>query len=102
MTDETRPRDPGFTLARYYLAPRGISVTRFAQATGLTRKHISAIVNGRAAITAETAMRFALVLGNSAQFWLNQQSAVDLFDARARLEGDPDIEIGAFAQGETP
>lgn len=94
---ERRPRDPGYLLANYYLTPRDITVTRFAQATGLTRKHVSNIIHGHAAITPETAMRFSLVLGTSPEFWLNLQNAVDLFDARQRLQSNPTVETGAFA-----
>jgi plasmid maintenance system antidote protein VapI len=46
---------------------------------------MSAIVNERAGVTAETAARIALVLGTTAQYWLNLQNAVDLYDASTRL-----------------
>lgn len=94
---ERRPRDPGYLLATYYLESRGIGVTRFAQATGLTRKHISSIIHGRASITPETAVRFAMVLGTSAEYWLNLQNAVDLFDARQKIASNPTVEDGVFA-----
>jgi addiction module HigA family antidote len=74
-------------LADLYLRPHRISIAKFAEAAGVTRKHMSAIVNGRAAITAETATRVAKVLGTTAQYWLNLQNAVDLYDAGARLKG---------------
>src|SRR5438132_8505780 len=80
-----RPSLPGEILAELYLAPHEISIARFAQACGVTRKHMSAIVNGHAAITAEMAARMAAVLGTTAQYWLNLQNAVDLYDAQERL-----------------
>ena len=80
-----RPSLPGEILAELYLAPHEISIARFAEACGVTRKHMSAIVNGHAAITAEMAARMAAVLGTTAQFWLNLQNAVDLYDAQERL-----------------
>jgi len=80
-----RPTTPGEILDELYLEPAGISIAKFAEACGLTRKHMSAIVNGRASITAETAARIATVLGTTAQYWLNLQNAVDLYDAQARL-----------------
>jgi addiction module HigA family antidote len=73
-------------LAELFLTPRKISIGAFAAAAGVTRKHMSAIVNGRASITAETATRIATVLGTTAQFWLNLQNAVDLYDATVRLK----------------
>jgi antitoxin HigA-1 len=80
-----RPTPPGEVLAELYLMPHGLSITRFADAAGVSRKHMSAIVHGRAAITAETATRIAIALDTSAQYWLNLQNAVDLYDANARL-----------------
>ncbi|MGH7112908.1 MAG: HigA family addiction module antitoxin [Stellaceae bacterium] len=76
---------PGEILAELYLAPHGISIAKFAEAVGVSRKHMSAIVHGRAAITADTATKMALVLGTTAQYWLNLQNAVDLHDAQQRL-----------------
>jgi addiction module HigA family antidote len=81
-----RPTPPGEILAELYLRPHGISIAKFAEAAGVTRKHISAIVNGRSTITAETATRIATALGTTAQYWLNLQNAVDLYDAGSRLK----------------
>jgi antitoxin HigA-1 len=84
-----RPVIPGRILVELYLHPREVSIARFAEAAGVSRKHMSAIVNGRAAITAEVATRIALVLGTTPQYWLNLQNAVDLYDAGTKLrKGD--------------
>jgi addiction module HigA family antidote len=48
-----RPTLPGEILAELYLAPHDISIAKFAEAVGMSRKHMSAIVNGRASITAD-------------------------------------------------
>src|ERR1700758_3540093 len=80
-----RPSLPGEILVELYLAPHDISIAKFAEAVGVSRKHMSAIVNGRAAITADMVARMALTLGTTAQFWLNLQNAVDLYDAEQRL-----------------
>jgi antitoxin HigA-1 len=85
-----RPSLPGEILAELYLAPHAVSIAAFAEACGVTRKHMSAIVNGHAAITAEMAARMAMVLGTTPQYWLNLQNAVDLYDAQERLAaGEP-------------
>jgi antitoxin HigA-1 len=86
MKHERRPTTPGEILAELFLRPRKVSIAKFAEAAGVTRKHMSAIVNGRAAITAESATRIATVLGTSAQVWLNLQNAIDLYDAEKRLK----------------
>ena len=88
-----RPRMPGKLLREYYLVPRGLTVAGFARATKLSRKHVSNIVHGRAAISPDTAVRFATVLDTTPQFWLNLQNAVDIHDARKRLEGGPELSV---------
>jgi antitoxin HigA-1 len=80
-----RPTPPGEILLELYLAPHNLSIAKFADAVGVTRKHMSAIVHARASITAETATRIAAVLGTTAQYWLNLQNALDLYDAHERL-----------------
>ncbi len=84
---------PGKLLQAYYLAPRGLTVAGFARATKLSRKHVSNIVHGRASISPDTAVRFAKVLDTAPQFWLNLQNAVDIHDARKRLEGGPELSV---------
>jgi len=67
----------------------GLSVTRAAEALGITRKTLSAILNGRAGISPEMAVRLSLAFGTSAESWLNQQSQYDLWLAeksRKRLK----------------
>jgi addiction module HigA family antidote len=91
---------PGEILAELYLAPHEISIAAFAEACGVTRKHMSGIVNGRVAITAEMATRIAAALGTTAQYWLNLQNAVDLYDAEEHLAASnhrPRL-LSAFAQ----
>jgi addiction module HigA family antidote len=80
-----RPTLPGQILVELYLEPRRVSIAKFAEAVGVSRKQMSAIVNGRASITADTATRNAAVLGTTARYWLNLQNAVDLYDAEQRL-----------------
>ena len=82
-----RPTPPGEILKAHYLEPRGLTITRFAELTELSRKHISGIVNARPGvrITAGTAVRFAKVLGTTDRFWMNLQNAVDLYDEQRKL-----------------
>ena len=84
---------PGKLLHEYYLKPRGLTIAGFARATKLSRKHVSNIVHGRAAISPDTAVRFATVLDTTPRFWLNLQNAVDIHDARKRLEGGPELSV---------
>lgn len=57
----------------------------FADATGISRKHISNVIHGRARIEAGLATRFTIVLGTRADIWLNAQKAVDLWEAKQEL-----------------
>ena len=82
-----KPNKPGVLLQELFLKPRNISIMDFADATGVSRKHISNVIHGRARVEAELATRFAVVLGTSADVWLNAQKAVDLWEARRELKG---------------
>lgn len=75
------PPHPGEILKELCLDPLGLSVTRAAQALGVSRKTLSAILNGRAGISPEMAIRLSLAFGTSAESWLNQQTQYDLWQA---------------------
>jgi addiction module HigA family antidote len=72
------PTSPGEMLLEEFLKPLGISQLAFARHIGVSFKRINEIVNGRRAITPETAWLFAKALGNSPQFWMNLQTTYDL------------------------
>ena len=83
------PPHPGEVLRALCLEPMGLSVTRAAEALGVTRKTLSAILNGRAGISPEMAVRLSLAFDTSSESWLNQQSQYDLWLAeknRKRLK----------------
>lgn len=71
------PIHPGQVLSED-LGDAGVSMNRLARDIRVPMNRISAIVNGRRAITADTALRLARYFGTSAQYWLNLQSAYDL------------------------
>jgi addiction module HigA family antidote len=77
-----RPTTPGETLVEEFLKPLGISQLAFAKRIGVTYARLNSIVNGKRAVTPDTAMRFERALGMDAQFWLNLQTIVDLYDAQ--------------------
>ena len=83
------PPHPGEVLKELCLEPLGISVTHAAEALGVTRKTLSALVNGRAGISPEMAVRLSIAFDTSAESWLNQQAQYDLWVAeknRQRLK----------------
>ncbi len=79
------PPHPGEILKELCLEPLGISVTRAAAALGVSRKTLSAIVNGRAGISAEMAIRLSKAFNTSAESWLSQQLQYDLWVATRKL-----------------
>lgn len=83
------PPHPGEVLRELCLEPLELSVTRAAEALGVSRKTLSAILNGRAGISPEMAVRLSLAFDTSSESWLNQQSQYDLWLAeknRKRLK----------------
>ncbi len=78
------PPHPGEIIKRLCLDPLGVSVTQAAQALGVSRKTLSAILNGRAGISPEMAVRLSIAFGTSAESWLNQQTQYDLWHAEQR------------------
>ncbi|HEX6793348.1 MAG TPA: HigA family addiction module antitoxin [Casimicrobiaceae bacterium] len=73
------PPHPGEVLRELCLVPLGVSVTEAAKALGVSRKTLSAIVNGRAGVSPEMAVRLSIAFGTSAESWLNQQLQYDLW-----------------------
>ncbi|MEY4760568.1 MAG: addiction module antidote protein HigA family [Pseudomonadota bacterium] len=73
------PPHPGETLRDLCLEPLGLTVTSAAKGLGVSRKTLSAILNGRAGISPEMAVRLSLAFGTSAESWLNLQLQHDLW-----------------------
>jgi addiction module HigA family antidote len=84
MTRMHNPPHPGEVLQDTVLGEGGISVTEFAKRLGVSRVALSRVVNGRAAVSAELAIRLAAALGGSAESWLRMQSTHDLWRAEKR------------------
>ena len=71
-------------IKRLCMGPLGVTVTQAAQALGVSRKTLAAILNGRAGISPEMAVRLSIAFGTSAESWLNQQAQYDLWHAEQR------------------
>lgn len=78
------PPHPGEVLRTLCLEPLSLSVTDAAKALGVSRKTLSAILNGRAGISPEMAVRLSIAFDTSAESWLNQQVQYDLWLAEKR------------------
>ena len=75
------PPHPGEILKELCLEPVQVSVTDAAKALGVSRKTLSAILNGHSGISPEMAIRLSIAFDTSAESWLNQQSQYDLWQA---------------------
>lgn len=82
---DRRPTHPGDILREEFLAAHGITQDRLANAMGVSRFRVNEVINGKRAITAETAILLAATLNTSPEFWLNLQRSVDLYEARLSL-----------------
>ena len=78
------PPHPGEILRELCLVPLGLSVTDTAKALGVSRKTRSSVLNGRAGISPEMAVRLSIAFDTSAESWLNQQVQYDLWQAEKR------------------
>jgi antitoxin HigA-1 len=76
------PPHPGQVLRELCLEPLGLSVTDAAEGLGVTRKTLSAVLNGRAGISPEMALRLSIAFDTSPESWLNQQTQYDLWAAQ--------------------
>lgn len=75
------PPHPGEVLRELCLEPLGLSVTAAAEALGVARKTLSAILNGHSGISPEMAIRLAKAFDTTPESWLNQQVQYDLWVA---------------------
>lgn len=84
------PPHPGLTLRDDVLPALNLTVTAAAEQLGVTRPALSRVLNGKAAISPEMALRIEAWLGvkngGSASLWLAQQSAYDLWKARKSIK----------------
>ena len=86
LVNRMRPVHPGEILREDFLAPLGLSVHALAQALGVPATRMHEIVNGRRAVTADTAERLARYFGGDAASWLGLQALYDLTTLPTREE----------------
>lgn len=90
------PVHPGDVLREDFLAPLGMSVNKLALSLGVPATRMGEIVNGRRAITPDTALRLARFFGTTPQFWLNMQSGYELEIVKDKLGPTIDRTVHPF------
>ena len=81
-----RPTHPGEMLREDFLPDYGLTVSSLAEAVGVSRQTINELLRGRRAMSPGMALRLARLFGNTPEFWLNAQRAVDLWDAAQAIK----------------
>jgi antitoxin HigA-1 len=83
-----RPTHPGEVLREEFFSDYELSVSGLATAIGVSRQSINDLLRERRGISPEMALRLSRLFGNSPEFWLNLQRAVDLWDASVAIQKD--------------
>ena len=85
---QRRPTHPGEMLREDFLPDYGLTASGLASAIGVSRQSVNELLRGRRAVSPEMALRLGKLFGNSPEFWLNAQRAVDLWDAAQTIKKD--------------
>jgi addiction module HigA family antidote len=80
------PPHPGDVIKELCLDPLGLTVTAAAEGLGVSRRALSALLNGHAGISADMAIRLSKAFGRSPESWLQLQLQYDLWDAEQRSD----------------
>lgn len=79
------PVHPGEILREDYIKQRGLTVTEVAKGLGIARTNLSAIINERAGISPEMAVKLSEAFGNTTQFWVNLQKNYEVWHAERKV-----------------
>lgn len=83
---KVRPTHPGEMLREDFLPDYELTVSSFAKALGVSRQTVNELLRKRRAVSPEMALRLSRLFGNTPEFWLNAQRAVDLWDAARNIK----------------
>lgn len=88
------PPHPGAIVKYDCLEPLGLTIARAARGLGVSRATLSDLVNGRAGLSVDMALRLSQAFGSTPETWLGLQAAYDLWQARERAA---QIQVEQFA-----
>lgn len=86
-TRNRKPTHPDAIVRLDYMEPLGLTVTALAERLGVTRKHLSGLVNERLGVTPDMALRLSRAFGTTPGLWLNMQQTLDLYAAKSTPGG---------------
>ena len=87
-TRKIKPTHPGEMLREDFIPDFELTTKRFAEALGVSRQTVNELLRERRAISPAMALRLSQLFGNTPEFWLNAQQAVDLWDAQIAYKDD--------------
>ena len=82
---KVHPTHPGEMLREDFLPDYGLTVSSCAKALGVSRQSVNELLRERRAVSPEMALRLSRLFGNTPEFWLNAQRAVDLWAAARNI-----------------
>lgn len=82
---KARPTHPGEMLREDFLPDYALTVSMLADKLGVSRQSVNELLRERRAVSPAMALRLSRLFGNSAEFWLNAQRAVDIWEASREL-----------------
>jgi antitoxin HigA-1 len=85
MPKRISPVHPGDVLREDFLQPLGMSVNKLALSLGVPATRMCEIINGRRAVTSDTALRLARFFGTTPEFWMSMQAGYELERAKDEL-----------------
>lgn len=83
---QRKPTHPGEMLREDFMPDYDLGVAGLAQSLGVSRQSVNELLRERRAVSPEMALRLARLFGNSPEFWLNAQRAVDLWTAAQSIK----------------
>ena len=83
-----RPTHPGEMLREDFLPDYGLTTSSLAEAIGVSRQSINELLRERRSVSPAMALRLAKLFGNTPEFWLNAQRAVDLWEVAQLIEDE--------------
>ncbi len=95
MKKHRKPTHPGEVLREDVITPLGLTLTEAARRLGISRKTLSAVVNGKAALTPDLAIRIGKATRTTPESWLHMQARLDLWTA-----GQKPAQVEEFEEAE--
>lgn len=77
-----KPTHPGEMLREDFMPDYGLTVTTMAEKLGVSRQTVNELLNEHRSVSPAMALRLSRLFGNTPEFWLNAQLAVDLWEAQ--------------------